>query len=42
MGGGTQFDETNASPWADRLALHTGTKVADWKVFLRRVPPKFV
>jgi hypothetical protein len=42
MGGGTQFDETNASPWADRLAVHTGAKAEDWKVSLRRVPPKLV
>jgi hypothetical protein len=42
MGMGTEFDATNASPWADRLALHTGTKATDWKVSLGRIPPKFI
>jgi len=28
MGYGLEFDETNPKPWLDRVALHTGTKVA--------------
>ena len=39
MGMGLVFDETNASPWSDRLAVHTGTKAASWKVSLKPVPP---
>lgn len=42
MGRGTQFDETNAKPWVDRLALHTGTKTSDWTIKLTHTPPKYV
>ena len=43
MGYGLQFDESNASPWRERLALHTGTKAADWKVVLKKKSaPKWV
>lgn len=43
MGFGLQFDASNASPWAERLALHTRTKAADWKVVLKKKPaPKWV
>ncbi len=40
MGQGMLFDETNAKPWVDRVALHTVTNAAGWKVSLRRLPPK--
>lgn len=39
MGFGLQFDESNASPWRERLALHTKTRAADWKVVLKKKPP---
>ncbi|WP_157605407.1 hypothetical protein [Schlesneria paludicola] len=42
MGGGTNFDETNAAPWASRLALHTGTKPEDWAVSRTKVQPKLL
>ena len=40
MGGGTAFDESNAAPWAQRLALHTNTKPEAWTVSMRPVDPK--
>jgi hypothetical protein len=40
MGMGMRFDESNARPWAERLALHTKTKANDWQVALGRIPPK--
>jgi hypothetical protein len=40
MGAGMLFDETNAQPWVDRVALHTVTNAAGWRVSLRRLPPK--
>jgi len=40
MGSGRLFDETNASPWQGRLALHTHTKAEDWKVHIGKIPPK--
>lgn len=43
MGFGLEFDATNAQPWLDRIALHTGTKAADWKVSVKhKVTPKFL
>jgi hypothetical protein len=43
MGYGLEFDETNATPWLDRIALHTGTKAKDWKVSVKhKIPPKFL
>ncbi len=36
MGYGLGFDETNAKPWLDRLALHTGTKASDWKISVKK------
>jgi hypothetical protein len=43
MGYGLQFDATNAQPWLDRIALHTGTRAADWKVSVKhKVPPKLL
>jgi hypothetical protein len=43
MGYGLRFDGTNAQPWLDRIALHTGTKAADWKVSVkRRLAPKML
>ncbi len=42
MGGGTKFEETNAQPWVDRIALHTGTDAKAWRVSMTRMPPKFV
>jgi len=40
MGYGMQFDETNAMPWRERIALHTKTKAEDWQVSLSRVRPR--
>jgi hypothetical protein len=41
MGFGLDFDETNARPWVDRLAIHTGTSASQWKVHVNhKVPPK--
>jgi hypothetical protein len=41
MGYGLEFDATNATPWLDRIALHTGTRAADWKVSVKKkVPPR--
>ena len=41
MGYGLGFDASNAQPWLDRIALHTGTGAGDWKVSVKsRVPPK--
>jgi hypothetical protein len=40
MGFGMQFDETNAMPWRERIALHTKTKAEDWKVSLSKVRPR--
>lgn len=43
MGYGLGFDEQNAVSWRDRIALHTKTKAADWKVVLKKKPaPKWV
>jgi hypothetical protein len=40
MGYGLEFDATNATPWANRIAAHTGTKAGDWQVVLRKPMPK--
>lgn len=43
MGYGTEFDASNAKPWLDRIALHTGTRAADWTVSVKKkVAPKFL
>jgi hypothetical protein len=43
MGYGMEFDASNAQPWLDRIALHTRTKAADWKVSVqKRLQPKFL
>ncbi len=42
MGGGMKFEETNAQPWVDRIALHTGTDAKAWKVSMTRISPKFI
>jgi hypothetical protein len=43
MGFGAQFDASNAQPWVDRIALHTGTRAQDWKVSVhKRLPPRFL
>lgn len=43
MGYGMGFDSTNATPWLDRIALHTKTRAADWKVSVKqKVAPKFL
>ena len=42
MGYGMQFDQTNAMPWRERIALHTKTRAEDWQVSLSRMPPKRV
>lgn len=39
MGGGMAFEESNAAPWAQRLALHTGTKPEQWTVVKDKAPP---
>jgi hypothetical protein len=38
MGGGTSFEASNAAPWAQRLAQHTGTKPEEWKVAMKCPP----
>ncbi len=40
MGQGVQFDATNASPWQQRIAEHTGTSPDRWAVSLGNVKPK--
>jgi hypothetical protein len=42
MGGGSTFEESNAAPWARRLALHTGTKPQDWTASTKKVSPKLL
>lgn len=42
MGGGTSFEESNAAPWAARMALHTSTKAADWSISRVKMPPAAV
>jgi hypothetical protein len=42
MGMGTQFDQSNAQPWLDRIAVHTQTKSKDWTVSMIRILPKTV
>jgi hypothetical protein len=42
MGFGSSFDKSNAQPWVDRIALHTGTAAAAWQVSRTRIAPKFV
>lgn len=39
MGLGTRFEEINAKPWLDRIAMHTNTLPRDWKVVLAPVVP---
>jgi hypothetical protein len=36
MGYGLGFDASNAQPWLDRIALHTKTNAADWKVSVKK------
>jgi hypothetical protein len=42
MGFGTIFEKSNAQPWRDRIALHTGTSPETWQVSMRKVPPRIV
>ena len=43
MGFGARFDASNAQPWIDRIALHTGIRKEDWKASVgKRLPPKFL
>lgn len=42
MGYGTKFEEVNAQPWIERVAMHTNTVARDWKVSLVPVAPKIV
>lgn len=42
MGLGTKFEEVNAQPWIDRVAMHTNTIARDWKVVLAPTSPKAV
>jgi hypothetical protein len=42
MGLGTKFEEMNAKPWIERVAMHTNTIANDWKVSLSLAPPKSV
>lgn len=38
MGGGVDFEASNAAPWAKRLSLHTHTKPEEWTVVLKEPP----
>jgi hypothetical protein len=40
MGFGSKFDAVNAKPWLERIAAHTETNAADWKVSMKHVPPR--
>ena len=40
MGLGTKFEEINAKPWIDRIAMHTNTLARDWKVALKLLSPQ--
>jgi len=42
MGLGTKFEEINAQPWMDRIAMHTNTAAHDWKVVLSLTQPHAV
>lgn len=42
MGMGMAFDVVNAQPWRDRIAQHTETDAAAWKVSQSDVPPAAV
>jgi len=42
MGLGSRFEPSNASPWQERLALHTSTKSGAWKVSMTKLPPKAI
>lgn len=42
MGMGMAFDVVNAQPWKDRIAQHTETDAAAWKVSQSDVPPAAV
>lgn len=40
MGLGEKFEDINAKPWIERVAMHTNTLPKDWKVSLSRIQPK--
>ena len=40
MGLGTKFEEINAKPWIERIAMHTNTPARDWKVALKLTSPQ--
>lgn len=42
MGLGTKFEEINAQPWLERVAMHTNTRAGDWKVALAPRSPQTV
>jgi hypothetical protein len=42
MGLGTKYEEVNAKPWLERVAMHTNTRAGDWKVSLSLISPKAV
>lgn len=39
MGFGNRFEEINAQPWVDRIAMHTNTLARDWRVVLSKITP---
>jgi len=42
MGLGTKFEEINAQPWIDRVAMHTNTVARDWRILLAPTAPKAI
>jgi hypothetical protein len=42
MGYGMKFEEVNAKPWIERVAMHTNTLASDWKVSLSLILPQVV
>jgi hypothetical protein len=42
MAGGSKFEASNASPWVDRIAQHTGTKATDWTANMGKILPSFM
>ena len=40
MGYGLRYEDVNAQPWRDRIAAHTHTDAAHWRVSMVDVPPR--
>jgi hypothetical protein len=40
MGYGLRYEDVNAQPWRDRIAEHTHTDAAHWRVSMVDVPPR--